>query len=103
LPHDFPFTSEGSTFSSSGLRDHNNGPLANGLCRTAARVAGKSRPIGVPYGTDATVFSDAGVPSVVFGPGSIDQAHTADEWLSLEQLHLASEIYYRFALEFGKG
>ncbi len=102
LPHDFPFTSEGSTFSSSGLSDHNNEALAARLCQTSASVAGASRPIGVPYGTDATIFSAAGVPTVVFGPGSIDQAHTADEWLLLEQLHLASEIYYRFAMEFGK-
>jgi acetylornithine deacetylase/succinyl-diaminopimelate desuccinylase-like protein len=34
---------------------------------------------------------------VVFGPGSIDQAHTADEWLDVEQLRLASDVLYRFA------
>jgi acetylornithine deacetylase len=33
----------------------------------------------------------------VFGPGSIDQAHTADEWLALDQLEAASEALYRFA------
>ncbi len=31
-----------------------------------------------------------------FGPGSIEQAHTADEWVSLDEVHLASEILYRF-------
>jgi acetylornithine deacetylase len=50
----------------------------------------------VPFGTDASTISLAGVPSVVFGPGSIDQAHTADEWLDVEQLRLASEVLYRF-------
>jgi acetylornithine deacetylase/succinyl-diaminopimelate desuccinylase-like protein len=34
---------------------------------------------------------------VVFGPGSIDQAHTADEWIDLGQLQAASDVLYRFA------
>jgi acetylornithine deacetylase/succinyl-diaminopimelate desuccinylase-like protein len=53
--------------------------------------------IGVPFGTDAAPIAAAGVPSIVFGPGSIDQAHTADEWLPLDQLEAASEALYRFA------
>ncbi len=59
--------------------------------------------IGVPYGTNAAATSAAGVPSVVFGPGSIAQAHTADEWLALDQLAEASEIYYRFARQWAAG
>ena len=35
----------------------------------------------------------AGVPSVVFGPGFIEQAHTEDEWLPLDQLEAATEIH----------
>ncbi len=53
--------------------------------------------IGVPYGTDAAPIAAAGVPSIVFGPGSIDQAHTVDEWLPLEELAAASEVLFRFA------
>ena len=60
----------------------------------AAGLAGGK--IGVPFGTDAAAYAAAGVPSVVFGPGSIDQAHTADEWLALDQLHAASEALYQF-------
>jgi acetylornithine deacetylase len=52
----------------------------------------------VPYSTDAASLAAAGVPTVVFGPGSIAQAHTADEWLSLDELEQAAEILYRFAL-----
>ncbi|MFM8286006.1 MAG: M20/M25/M40 family metallo-hydrolase, partial [Planctomycetaceae bacterium] len=37
-----------------------------------------------------------GVPAVVFGPGSIEQAHTRDEWIEVEQLRLATEILHRF-------
>ena len=39
---------------------------------------------------------DLADPSVVIGPGSIDQAHTVDEWIDVEQLRQAAEIYYRF-------
>ena len=38
----------------------------------------------------------AGVPSIVFGPGSVAQAHTKDEWICIDQLESASEIYFRF-------
>jgi acetylornithine deacetylase len=41
----------------------------------------------VAYGTEAGFFQRAGIPSVVCGPGSIEQAHKADEYVSLAQLH----------------
>ena len=41
----------------------------------------------VSYGTEAGFFQGAGIPTVVCGPGSIDQAHRADEFVSLSQLH----------------
>ena len=40
----------------------------------------------VAYGTEAGLFHNAGIPSVVCGPGSIDQAHKPDEFVPLEQL-----------------
>jgi acetylornithine deacetylase len=33
----------------------------------------------------------------VFGPGSIAQAHTKDEWIEVAQLEAAAEVYYQFA------
>ena len=59
------------------------------LVRQFLRSAGQSRPLGVHYFCDASVLSAAGIPSVVFGPGDIAQAHTADEWVSLAQLEQA--------------
>jgi acetylornithine deacetylase len=41
----------------------------------------------VAYGTEAGLFAQAGVPSIVCGPGHIEQAHKADEYVALEQLH----------------
>ncbi len=45
-------------------------------------------PVGnaVDFWTEASLFSAAGYVSLVFGPGSIEQAHSADEWVALEQL-----------------
>jgi len=49
--------------------------------------------LGVAYGTDASTYSIAGLSAVVIGPGSIDQAHTKDEWLKLEELEKAVVVY----------
>lgn len=80
------------------LPDTDNRELAQRLVNAAKKVTGECRQIGVPYATDAAFFAAASVPTVVFGPGSIEQAHTADEWISLDQLEQAAEIYYRVAL-----
>jgi acetylornithine deacetylase len=53
-------------------------------------------PIGnaVDFWTEAALFSAAGYISFVYGPGDIAQAHTADEWVALDQLrHYAQTIY----------
>lgn len=41
----------------------------------------------VPFGTDAGHFHQAGIPTVVIGPGSIEQAHKPDEYIAISQLH----------------
>jgi acetylornithine deacetylase len=46
----------------------------------------------VPYGTEAEAYQKFTQP-VVLGPGSIDQAHTIGEWVSLKQLEDAVGIY----------
>jgi acetylornithine deacetylase/succinyl-diaminopimelate desuccinylase family protein len=55
---------------------------------------------GVPFGSDASKLSRCGVPSIVIGPGSIDQAHAAVEYVDLEQVAQAHEFYRRFLLRF---
>jgi acetylornithine deacetylase/succinyl-diaminopimelate desuccinylase-like protein len=60
-------------------------------------VRGGHAVVAVPYGTDASTLAEAGVPAVVFGPGSIDQAHTCDEWVDLAEVEAASEVLYRLA------
>jgi acetylornithine deacetylase/succinyl-diaminopimelate desuccinylase family protein len=47
---------------------------------------------GARFGTDAAIFVDKGIPAVVFGPGNIEQAHSEDEWISVNQVISAAEI-----------
>lgn len=52
-----------------------------------------SEPTGVPFGSDASKFARVGIPSIVMGPGSIDQAHTADESVPVCQVEQAVRIF----------
>lgn len=55
---------------------------------------------GVPFGSDASKLSRAGVPSLIFGPGSIDRAHAAVEYVEIDQVLRAFEFYRQFLLRF---
>jgi acetylornithine deacetylase/succinyl-diaminopimelate desuccinylase-like protein len=59
-------------------------------------IARQPRPAGVHYFSDAGVLGAAGIPSVLFGPGDIAQAHTEDEWVPLRQLEEAKDLLVRF-------
>ncbi len=54
-------------------------------------------PIGnaVDFWTEASLFSQAGLTALVYGPGDIAQAHTAGEWVALDQLSTAASNYLR--------
>ncbi len=91
---------EGPYLATAGLSDGDNDQFARRLLEVArAANSAPQKPacqiVGVPYATDAAAIASSGVPTVVLGPGSIDQAHTADEWLDVEQLRHATDIYYR--------
>jgi len=58
--------------------------------------AGRRRPAGVDFFCDGAVLAEAGIPSVVFGPGDIARAHTADEWISLRSLERARDILVNY-------
>jgi acetylornithine deacetylase len=60
----------------------------------ALRLAGRNGTIAVPYATEAGRFQEAGIPTIVCGPGSIDQAHQPDEYISLADL-AAGEAFMR--------
>jgi succinyl-diaminopimelate desuccinylase len=94
--HDEPYCN------SPPLGDDENGVLSQELMQAITKVVGPKQTIGVPYGTHASRFARAGVPSVVFGPGDIAQAHTKDEWIEISQLSDAAEIYFQFCCSAGE-
>ena len=66
------------------------------LVQRFIRSVGQKKPQGAHYFCDAAVLSIGGIPSVVFGPGDIAQAHTADEWVELDQLERARRMLVEF-------
>lgn len=79
-------------------------PASSAPVRVASAVLAEmgldGEPCGVPFACDASKLARQGVPSIVFGPGSIDRAHTADEYVELDQVEQALEFYRRFILRF---
>jgi acetylornithine deacetylase len=70
------------------------------VAKISQELRGNNRLLGVAYGSDASKLARAGIPSIILGPGSIDHAHSADEYVELDQVALAAEIYARAILEF---
>jgi acetylornithine deacetylase len=66
------------------------------LVQSFLRCAGQKKPAGVHFFSDAGVLAHHGIPSVLFGPGDIAQAHTADEWVAIRQLDEAAALLDRF-------
>lgn len=66
-------------------------------------VIGKEPDLAFGRGvSDANIFSGrAGIPTILFGPGGANM-HAGDEWVDLDQLHLAGQLYTEFALRFLK-
>jgi len=65
-----------------GLAPQENSPTEN-LCMHLANANGAE---AVSYGTEAGLFQAAGIPAIVCGPGSIEQAHKPDEYVDISQM-----------------
>jgi acetylornithine deacetylase/succinyl-diaminopimelate desuccinylase family protein len=70
-------------------------PLIQDLLAATRCSKGK----GVHYFSDASPISQGGTPTVLYGPGSISQAHTADEWIEVEQMETAAKRLKRFLVK----
>jgi acetylornithine deacetylase/succinyl-diaminopimelate desuccinylase-like protein len=66
------------------------------LVQKFLQTARQKRPAGVDYFCDASILAQGGIPSLVFGPGDIAQAHTADEWISQKSLQAAAALLLKF-------
>lgn len=67
--------------------------------KTSLELAHKVIPKTASYGTDGCMLSEID-QKIVIGPGNIAQAHTDEEWISLEQLSLGTELYAKFIKHF---
>lgn len=77
-------------------------PIAVRLGEAVARHASGRAKQGAPYCTDASKLVRVGIPSVVFGPGDIRQAHTEDEWVELAEVEQAVHALIDLVLHYGK-
>ena len=86
-------------------------PAGDTATAEARRLAARdlADELGIPVGnavdfwTEASVFSAAGYTAFVYGPGDIAQAHTADEWVALDQLQHYAEVVFRLVEKCGQG
>ncbi len=79
-----------------GLAFPNSFNLREKAKQFVSRLALPTAP-DVDFWTEASVFSDGHWPAIVLGPGDIAQAHSAGEWVALDQLELAFDHYSRIA------
>ncbi|MFO7763189.1 MAG: acetylornithine deacetylase [Wenzhouxiangellaceae bacterium] len=70
-----------------------SGGRVSDAARAFAESLGLEITESVDFWTEASLFSAAGMDAVVLGPGHIEQAHTVDEWVALDQLETAASQY----------
>ncbi len=77
------------------LRTEPDHPLVEAAGQIAAGLGRPAEPIGVDYATDGCALAATGCPIIITGPGSIDQAHTADEFIELDELVAGARYFAR--------
>ncbi|WP_164503516.1 acetylornithine deacetylase [Pleionea sediminis] len=70
--------------------------LVASICKSCA--CEHSNPVS--YVTEAPLFEQLGIPTLIMGPGSIDQAHQPNEWLDTSQIRRAQEVYPALLMSF---
>jgi acetylornithine deacetylase len=76
-----------------GFDTHGGSGIAElGRACTGEREYGK-----VSFGTEAALFHNADIATIVCGPGHIEQAHQPNEWISVEQLASCEAFMHRLA------
>ena len=73
-------------------------PEGSEIVRLLTGILG-TEPIGAPYFTEAVDYTGAGISTVICGPGNIDQAHTPDEYITLDQLDKGVNLFKRLIRE----
>ena len=78
-------------------------PLVQGLLAAVERAGIEPKVEGMTAWVDAAFLNEAGVPAVCFGPGQTAQAHTSDEWCSIDEIETCARVLEDFARKFLTG
>ena len=81
----------------------NDSPLVAGLLAACAAEGVDPMLAGMTAWVDAALLNQAGTPAVCFGPGSIAQAHSADEWIDPSEIVTCAAVLERFSHDFLQG
>ena len=74
-------------------------PDGHVLAGMTRRLTGHNGAARVPYGTEAGVFQQAGIPAIVCGPGDVAQAHQPEEWIAEAEIAACDRFMHRLAAE----
>jgi acetylornithine deacetylase len=87
-------------YSASALETSRESPIVESLMASLRRIVGPSARFGVQsFWTDASLLSEAGIPSILFGPGGAG-AHSSEEYVYLEDVRLSAETLAECARDF---
>jgi acetylornithine deacetylase len=78
-------------------------PLVRGLLDAGRRCGVEPIVEGMTAWVDAAYLNEAGIPAVCYGPGSIEQAHTEDEWIDTREIETCADVLERFARSLAGG
>jgi acetylornithine deacetylase len=89
------------------VKPHENPPMETDaehpFVRLLLETGEGAQLAGAPWFSDAAHLSRGGIPSVCIGPGSIQQAHTVDEWIDLDALRAGAEFLTAFVRGIAQG
>ena len=72
-------------------------PIVRALETALADSDEKTQIAGMTAWTDAALLNDAGIPAICFGPGDIRLAHSAEEWIPVNEIERATAVLARLA------
>lgn len=82
------------------VREHENPPMeteaAHPMIQALLATDSATGLAGAPWFSDAAHLSNGGIPSICIGPGSIDQAHTVDEFIEISALEQGARFFSDF-------
>lgn len=86
-----------------GTEVPSDSPLVTALVEECRREGLPGAPAGMSAWVDACFLNQRGIPAVCFGPGSIAQAHTDDEWVAVSEILTCARVLGGFARRFLSG